>query len=133
MRDPSYEPVVCIVPSLTTRGRTYRVSIVAGEPVGCECTRALFLKRGESCTHMDLARRVKALERKCIEAHGPQYDGICCDCLAAVLALSAQHVRQSYMTKTEAKEKIAKARARRSHRAKSITKRRTEKVRRFTG
>lgn len=111
------------VPSISSAAVRYRVDR-RGDAYGCECARAGFLKRGEECTHMRIARRTDALLERCAERHGMAIRDagtagdadyrpvamLCRQCLAEVLALAARRVRQHYVDKDVAKAKVAAAR-----------------------
>lgn len=102
--------LVVRVPSLSTPGKDYEVQR-DGEDMRCDCIRYETSPRPKSCSHTALVRRADGLLQRCAETHGlREPPGLCRSCVVALLALATAHVRKGYVTREEAKARVAKAR-----------------------
>jgi hypothetical protein len=107
------------VPSLSKEGLAYPVTR-DGDRIDCKCIRfEMSPQSAKFCTHTALVVRADTLLEKCAERHGlTDPPSLCRQCVVALLAISSKRVKQLYMLKTEAKEKIAAARKKRSRKKK---------------
>jgi len=133
--------LVASVPSLSRPGVRHQLWRHDDGNVSCTCERFDFSPLPKQCTHTAVLAHAEALIDKCFEAHGKpmarapfdattasagqtlclprlvrQPYSLCIKCLVALLALSLGKVRRDYITKDEAKEKVARARASRKKR-----------------
>lgn len=99
------------VPSLSDPTTLYDVTLYGGE-LFCEC-QAFFSwkKRGMKCWHLRIYESAERALDRCWNEHGTQDGLICRACLLALLAAMSSRVKEHYVDKDEAKEKVKRARA----------------------
>lgn len=110
------------VPSLSKSTQSYAVTR-DGESFECSCIRFMMSPHArKECNHVALVARADTLMSKCAERHGlTEPPGLCRQCLVALLAISARHVKQNYILKSLSKEKVAAARKKRTRKKKVTT------------
>jgi hypothetical protein len=107
------------VPSLSHPGTFHDVEATA-QGVTCTCPRFSFNK---DCTHVRVYLTAQHAVERCREAGHIESgaalgaNGICLQCLVVLVGAMTRKVRHDYVTKDEAKARVAKARARRRRRA----------------
>lgn len=100
------------VPSLSRRGKSWKVRPVFDGSLTCACPAHGFSKgRPKRCKHTDLVRAAERLRDRCeLAAHVPAHGAVVCfQCLVELLAVSAAKVKREFKRKPVRRRREPKA------------------------